>query len=285
MQNIAAVLVKLSLSTPGNSATDEELTEETKQRHSMSGDVGKWKANKLDPEDVKPITQAIGIVRTKHYKLTLPWERGFRLLPAHSQSKYAEEVETAGQQCFFRMRDEFISGYPAAVERMRIQLNGRFNADDYPDPVIMRAAFRFKVSYQPMPESSHFITSIASGELDRMRQSLEEANQERINQAIADVWERLLTPLRTMAARLTEPKPMFRATLVSNVFEIVDLIPALNLDRDPAIEAAAREIRERLGTITADALKDSPVLRTETAATALALAEQFGRIGKRKLAA
>ena len=47
---------------------------------------------------------------------------------------------------------------------------------------------------------------------------------------ISDLWERLIVPVRAMVEKLSEEDAVFRDTLVSNLRDIVGLIPALNLN-------------------------------------------------------
>jgi hypothetical protein len=51
-----------------------------------------------------------------------------------------------------------------------------------------------------------------------------------------------------MADRLNEPESRFHASLVTNVFDLVDLLPQLNVGQDQELNRFATEIRNRLCT-------------------------------------
>ena len=63
----------------------------------------------------------------------------------------------------------------------------------------------------------------------------------------------------------------FHDTLVSNVTELADILPGLNLAQDPALDAMARRLREDLASVDADTLRADPIVRADTAAAADAI--------------
>jgi hypothetical protein len=74
-----------------------------------------------------------------------------------------------------------------------------------------------------------------------------------------------------MVDRLNEPESRFHASLVSNVLDLVNLLPQLNVGEDPELNCFAGEIRNKLCGFTARDLKTNDVLRVATANDAAAL--------------
>jgi uncharacterized protein YhaN len=68
-----------------------------------------------------------------------------------------------------------------------------------------------------------------------------------------------------MVERLNEPESRFHATLVTNVCELVDLLPRLNVNQDEELNRFAEAIRNRLCAFTARDLKKNEILRAATA--------------------
>jgi hypothetical protein len=68
-----------------------------------------------------------------------------------------------------------------------------------------------------------------------------------------------------MVERLNEPGSRFHASLVSNICELVDLLPRLNVNQDEELNRFAGEIRDRLCGFTARDLKKNEILRAATA--------------------
>jgi len=80
-----------------------------------------------------------------------------------------------------------------------------------------------------------------------------------------DLWTRLKGVVAHMAERLNEPESRFHASLVTNICELVDLLPRLNVNQDEELNRFAGEIRDRLCGFTARDLKKNEILRAATA--------------------
>jgi hypothetical protein len=81
-----------------------------------------------------------------------------------------------------------------------------------------------------------------------------------------------------MANRLNEPESRFHASLVTNVFDLVDLLPQLNVGQDQGLNHFATEIRNRLCAYPAHELKKSDILRVATAGDAAALRDEMDTV-------
>ena len=68
-----------------------------------------------------------------------------------------------------------------------------------------------------------------------------------------------------MVDRLNEPESRFHASLVTNICELVELLPRLNVNQDEELNRFAGEIRDRLCGFTARDLKKNEILRVATA--------------------
>jgi hypothetical protein len=68
-----------------------------------------------------------------------------------------------------------------------------------------------------------------------------------------------------MVERLNEPESRFHASLVTNIGELVDVLPRLNVNQDEELNRFAEEIRNRLCGFTARELKKNEILRAATA--------------------
>jgi hypothetical protein len=68
-----------------------------------------------------------------------------------------------------------------------------------------------------------------------------------------------------MVERLNEPESRFHASLVTNIGQLVDLLPRLNVNQDEELNRFAQEIKNRLCGFTAHDLKKNEILRVATA--------------------
>jgi len=77
---------------------------------------------------------------------------------------------------------------------------------------------------------------------------------------------------------VNEPESRFHATLVTNVFDLVDLLPRLNVNQDEELNRFAAEIKDRLCSFTARDLKKNAILRVATATDAAEILTKMGAV-------
>ena len=59
-----------------------------------------------------------------------------------------------------------------------------------------------------------------------------------------------------MAEKLANPDAVFRDSLVNNLVELVDLIPARNFTADPELDQLARATRDKLANLDPENLQN-----------------------------
>ena len=279
-RTINAILINLSIGVFSNTRQDAQITDEVKMKKALGRGAGKWVKYKLPEEALTPIKKFGGIVRQFHYDHTSPWEEGKRLLSQAARSNYDQRLAEFRTE-FFSLVDEFGEQYPNWIEQARIMHAATFEQSDYPSWPLCREMFKFGCEYYPVPRAEHF-----SGEMQRLYgDALNTITEQKINQAVADIWQRLLTPVQAMAEKLSSPDAIFRDTLVENVREMTALVPTLNLTGDARLTEAARVIQEQLGNFNAESLRESKVERKEAYERAQSIVARFSGVGKRKLAA
>jgi len=78
-----------------------------------------------------------------------------------------------------------------------------------------------------------------------------------------------------MVDRLNEPESRFHGSLVTNVLDLVDILPRLNVNGDADLNRFADQIKERLCNYSAQDLKKHDLLRVTTAADAANIVAQM----------
>ena len=281
MQNLNAVLARLSISQFNNTRDDDTITAEVKTLHQLTGRAGRWVKLKLPAEALEGVRRQAAHARQEHYRLTLPWEEGYRLLTLPARAAYQERHDRLAAE-FQDQVERFIQLYPEHILAARGMHNGTFNAADYPPAEEARRMFAYRVEYTPVPQAGHFVSTVAGPALDHMQTQLAAANERRVEEAVRDCWQRLLAPVRALATKLTDPEAIFRDSLVSNVGDILELVPSLNLLNDATLTTAAGEIKAALASLQAEDLRTSRVIRRTAAEAAGAIVRKFGALGVRK---
>lgn len=276
-----AILVKLSISLPGNTRTDVKITQDTISRENLGAKAGRWLKQLYPDEAMTPLVKLSGEIRTYHYTHTLAWtDEGYRILPTAHHAEYTDQMRKF-HAAYDTARDTFVSRLPEWVAWAKQAHNGTFDPTCYPDASRLERKFDFGLDFSPVPSGSDFRCSLNQDELDSMSQQVNERVNQATEAARLDLWHRLIEPLKAMADKLSEPdrakgqSPIFRDSLVSNLQDIAKLIPALNVTSDPELAAFAAEVQSTIAQVQPDTLRQSKSTRDQTAAQAKAILDRM----------
>jgi hypothetical protein len=145
------------------------------------------------------------------------------------------------------------------------ELNGLFREEDYPSTEKLRNKFGVRLEVLPIPSGNDFRVTLSEEEQARVAREIDENVRQSLQKGTEDLWTRLKGVVAHMVERLNEPGSRFHASLVSNICELVDLLPRLNVNQDEELNRFAGEIRDRLCGFTARDLKKNEILRAATA--------------------
>lgn len=263
-----AMLVKLSISKWSARKLDKKVTREVADKYGTDQDRGRYNKVLLAKTALEKITQAESKGRTFHYAQTLPWkDDGWRILPSANYFNYTEEMRRLRAEFDDAVR-EFLDSYPSLVEEARWQLNGLFNPEDYPSIFKMANKFCFEVEVNPMPTAADFRVDLQADEVARIQKEIEARANKGAQVAMQDLWNRLHGAVSSMAERLSDPDKIFRDSLVTNLVDLVDLLPRLNLTGDANLAKMAEDARVKLTAYDPQTLRDHKQARAHTAQAA-----------------
>jgi hypothetical protein len=272
-----AILVRFSVSMPGNSRTDKKITAEVKSQKHLGDDTGKWLKFIYPPNALDPLTKIAGNARTYHYEQTLPWgDEGLRILPTKNHFPYMEKMRAYREEFEGQVEKHFVAKYDEFVAWAKQKHNGEFNERDYPGASIVKRKFGFSIDCTPVPTGNDFRVDMPAKELERMRESVEERVKESVELARVDLWKRLHSPLRHMAEQLAKPEARVFSSLLGNIGEVCELIPALNITGDANLERFKADVSAMLAGVSPEALRENNRMREDIAGRAQALADKMG---------
>ena len=247
-----AVLMRLSIGSPGTSRSDRATSEEVKATKHLGQNSGKWVKELYPPHAMKNIRQLDGEAARYHGAVTLPFDTGCGILPAALIMEYGAKMRD-----FKAKREmliaEFGEKYPSFIEWAKVEHNGTFDEAEYPPLGDVLKKFYFKTEPIPVPDSCHFestVTSLLGVDADSVTQRVRDAAEE----AQRELLRRMIEPVAHMAKTLAKDSPKIFDTLTSNIAEIAGLVPKLNLAGDAELDAFAKELAD-LSKYTRDDLK------------------------------
>lgn len=269
-----AVIACVTISQWTGRKLDRRTTQEVETAHAARN-AGRYNKILIAQEAIKAVQQKATAARQYHYHNTLPWnDNGDRILPTANYMQYMSAMRTFKND-FETAAQELIDNYPALRQEAAQRLNTLFNPDDYPDPQTIAEKYRFAVVVETIPGTPD--PRLEVPDLDELTRAIEAATEERLAAAQRDLWQRLYKTVSHAAETLADPdKNKFHATLITNIEEILDVLPALNITHDAALDAAAQEIRRKITCHSADSLKNGGIFRQQVAADAAAILATIG---------
>lgn len=272
------MLVSLNVASWSARKTDKKVSQEVAQAHAAEGGNISTRKSLVAKDALVARERIVNQARAYHYARTTPWS--ISGLAVISNELFLEYAETMGrfQAQAQEALDKFLEAYPQHVENARAILGTMYDSDDYPPVEEVRRRFAFSWSVAPLPEGHHLISDALSEGERELRESLatevDEQVRESLEEATRGLWARLYDAVNAIRVKMTEEgkgkngAPIFRDTLISNLGEIVDVLPKLNPTGDPDLTRLAEEARLRLAGMRPGDLRDYPAKRTEAAQAA-----------------
>jgi hypothetical protein len=265
------VVIDLSISAWTNNAKD--VTQARRIEHDNDAAAGVVKVTKklIASHKLDALHKRVALMRNHHTKMTTAWgQLKQRCMRTDAYLTKYEPAMAQYQAEFTDMVNDFLPDYPAlreAAKQSYVGLGKLFNEDDYPLEHRIARKFSFTYCASPMPQAGNWIIDTANEAAEVMRRRYEHEVQQRVNDAMAEVWQRAHKAVTHMVERLDyagdEDKKKFHDTLVPNVLDAVAMLEELNIAGDPAMREAHRRLAEVLDGVTTQALRHNKHLRDD----------------------
>jgi hypothetical protein len=274
--DIASKCARVSLTIkcwPGR-AKNKNLTEEVRIEKMAS--EGAWTQPLVDKAELKANVAKATALRKYFNTNTLPWDdKGGRVILAKKimgfkrpdgtmsppfRNGINEKIAEFNDRC-----SEFIGKYPLLKERAKIEQNNMYCASAYPSSNDLWDKFGVTFNIEPLPVlTDDFRQALTTEEII----AIESTITNKFVAAQKDIWMRLRERITNMHSRLSDTEAKFQNTLVTNLREVIDLIPDLNITQDPNLTSMADEVKDRLLRYEPDDLRQLQSLRQQVATDA-----------------
>lgn len=267
-----SLIVSLSISQWAARRYDKAITDEVATTHNASADAGRYNKLLVAKEHIDPVAKVASKARIFHYENTLPWgDNNERLLPAKNYFKYVAEMNTLKAE-FSHAISEFFANYDSVISEAKVRLNGMFRDSDYPTKGEIEDKFRFRTQFMPVP-ASDIRVGLGDGEVDKLRREIEAEINNRLSDAVQDIWKRVKDVVGIMKDRLSTPDSKIYDSLVGNVQQLVELLPALNVTGDAKIAQCCNDMKSLL--VNPETLRKDGMVRANKALEAENILNKF----------
>lgn len=270
-----AMLVRLAIKQWSVRKYDRKITQKIAKDYQTTADAGRYTKVLLAENAIRKMNKISNEARSYHYERTLPWyDWGPRLLPADNYLEYTQKIQFFKTE-FEKAVHEFVQNYPTYVADAQQRLNGMFDPADYPKPSNIILFYGFKVSVDPLPDKEDFRVSLGESEVEAIKADIEARTREAQAAGMRELWTRLHDAVKNMVDRLSDDKAIFRDSLVSNLGELVSLLPKMNIVGDSDLEAMRRDVEKRLCGYKPDQLRTDKRSRREAANAAKSILDNM----------
>jgi hypothetical protein len=263
---------------------DRKVSRDVANQHGAQERAGRYNKQLLmGAARLEDLRTLAGQIRQHFYKVTLPWsDEGLRLLPSHFLFDLTARMREFKTD-FSAGVDQFLEVYPSYIREARAELGSLFREEDYPSVDKLREKFNVNLEILPISTGDDFRVTMSAEEQARIAREIDANVRQRLTKGTDDLWKRLRDVVSHMVDRLNEPESRFHATLITNIYDLVSLLPQLNVNQDPDLERFATQIRARLCNYTAQDLKKDDLLRTSTAAEAAGIVAEMDELLESRL--
>jgi hypothetical protein len=257
--NTRAMLVSLNVSQWTARKHDRKISLEVDIAHGTDN-AGRFHKRLLTGEykiKLKEIQKHVNSIRSYHYEHTLPWlDNGARILTAKSFQKYHLTMLKMVEDFKDAVRS-FADVYDHAIQQAQQDLNGMFNAKDYPaTKADLTNRFGASVSYMPLPSSPDFRVGLSDEMVKEIKGKITSTVASAEGKAMKDLWARLYSPVKHMAETLKDDGKVFRDSLIKNLTDICAILPELNIADDSDLEDKRQLIERELCSLDPKELRD-----------------------------
>lgn len=261
-----AMLVDLDISQWTARKLDRRETEEVLIRNNARSRVARVNKSLLPGAgSLEAVTKKAGEIRNWFYARTLPWlSSGARIIKTEGYLDFTSELQRRVSE-WDRLVDRFVMEYPDLVQAAQDELQGLYDPNDYPPVEHIRDKFSIRARFAPVPDADDWRIQLADDEIASLKAQITRDVLEAQSSAMKEAWKRLYECVEHAVERLSDPKAIFRDSLVKNAEELCRILPSLNLTNDPLLEARRQELERALCGLDPKDLRKYPDLRKQTA--------------------
>ena len=276
-----AMLCSLKFKHWGGAKIDRAVTAEVNRQHNARDDASTTRKFLVDTKSLHEIGSARSQIRKFHTTNTLPWGNdGTRILPTDQYWYYRENMSQlidTHQRAVARFIEEV---YPEQMQIARQRLGTMFDASEYPNVDELERLFDARYELWPMPDSQDFRAALSDEEANKIRKDMDATLNEKLAETTRELWERLHSVVQKAFDTFSDGDARFKKSTLTNISDIVALMPRLNITNDADLAAMTKQIATKLTNLDAEAIRNEPKARTEVARSADEILRQMsGYVG------
>lgn len=256
---------------------DQDATERTISDYQALEGAGRFNKKLIDKIHLKKIRSIVQEARKYWHSITLPWgNEGSRILPGDKIFDFETKMREFEREFELAYAD-LEANYVQITTEQKTILGNMYNPNDYPSIDELRNKFSIKVEITGIESKDDIRLNMTEPLVNRLKNQAAEEEKAKIIDATRDVYRRMMQNLSYMVERLEATKTdkktnekvytKFKNATITNLTEILDLVPSLNIAKDPTLDEVARDLTEKLANFEPVDIRNDETARKEVIET------------------
>ncbi len=264
---------------------DQDATERTISDYQALEGAGRFNKKLIDKTHLKKLRSIVQEARKYWHTITLPWgNEGSRILPGDKIFDFETKMREFERE-FELAYTDLEANYLRIVDEQKTVLGNMYNSDDYPSINELRSKFSIKTEITGIESKDDIRLNMTEPLVNRLKNQAAEEEKTKIIEATRDIYQRLMQHLSYMVERLEATKSdkktndevytKFKNTTITNLMEILELVPSLNISRDPTLDQVAKDLSEKLSQNDPVDIRNSDTIRQDVVQTGKSAMQQL----------
>ena len=260
------MLIDLHLSRWSGYKTDQKASQTLVRDASAAAGSAVVSKRIIPKEAFTDIVTVCNALRAHITQCSLPWsDNGQRIMTRNIfelfMTRYGEL-----ERSFNAAVKEFLEvKYPQARDQASFRLGTLFRDEDYPTAEELREKFQVNLDIDGITEPNDFRVALPEAELNKLKASMEDSINRRLNSAMSDVWLRIADLLEHYIEKIGDSEAIFRDSTVNNLVDLMGILPGLNVTGDPKLREIRQRIMATIGSYEPNDLRKGADLRAAAA--------------------
>ena len=213
-----------------------------------------------------------------------PWDgRGRHILPNVLNEQVTRNLGEFQSQ-FTDAVDRLRAALPTAIDKARAENPKLFNASDYGTIENIIARFSFEIERDLIPDAGDLRVEASREYVDHLKSEIEGRSTRKLEEVTSNVIATVIEVCKHFADKCEGYDPEkrgsapFRDATVNKVRDLINTIPALNINGDARIDKARQDLIAAVGNKSATQLREDDDVREDAAAKARAVADNISNL-------
>lgn len=235
-----AMMVQLRISKPQMTKKDRGTTQQVAvDKKASESSVAVIK--KLYPKHLlAPIISIENAARRYVDSVTESRGVSLGLLPCKLFMKFHERIGEFRVQ-YQQAVTVFLNNYANVMTQAQEGTGEMFNADEYPDVTALKEQFTFEVLYPTLDSANAITLQMEDEALAVYRAEVEKQTLDAARERNATLYKRLAVEVKRIHKQCSNPDGKIYDSLTGNLADLLEILPALNLNEDPEFNGLCME--------------------------------------------